>query len=88
MKTMSLTEQFPDVSGRIRARIKRANRPVNANMPLPYREDPLIAAYYEGQFRRWHMKLFFIVSACLAITYFGLLNSARIINYFLLAIKG
>ena len=78
---MNLIQQFPDISGRIRAKIKRANKPVNANRQLPYSEDPGTPAYYEGGFRRWHVKLFFIIGACMAIIYFAFLNSGWIINY-------
>jgi hypothetical protein len=85
---MTLIKQFPDISGRIRAKIKRANKPVNASWPLPYNEDPGVAAYYEGEFRRWHMKLFFIVAACIAISYFAILNGVWIMNYLRLVIKG
>jgi hypothetical protein len=77
---MSLSQQFPDISGRIRAKAKRVTKPVNANRPLLYSEDSGVAAYYEGEFRRWHAKLFFIVSACIAIIYLAFLNSARIIH--------
>jgi hypothetical protein len=79
---MNLIKQFPDISGRIRAKAKRANKPVNANRQLPYREDAAVVAYYEGEFRRWHLKLFLIVPACMAIVYFALLNSVGIMNLF------
>jgi hypothetical protein len=77
---MNLIQQFPDISGSIRAKIKRANIPVNATRPLPYSEDIALAAHYEGKFRRWHLKLLFIIASCVGTIYFALLNSAWIIN--------
>jgi hypothetical protein len=84
---MSLIQQFPDISGRIRAKIKRAIKPVNASRTLPYSEDPGVAAYYEGEFRRWHVKLLFIGAACMATIYLAILNSAWIVNYLRLVIN-
>jgi len=85
---MNLVKQFSDISGRIRAKVKFANKPVHANRPLPYDEDPGVAAYYEGQFRRGHVKVVVTIAAGLAMIYFALLNSKVIMNYLRLVNNG
>ena len=80
---MNLIQQFPDISGKIRARIKINNRnykAVNPVQPLSYIENEVVSKYYEGEFRRWHLKFLFIIAFTLGILYFTLLKSAWIFN--------
>ena len=80
---MNLILQFPDISEQMRSKTKRNQRnfkAVNANHPMPYSEDETITKYYEGEFRRWHFKLLFIIAASLGIVWFSVLNSAWIFN--------
>jgi hypothetical protein len=48
---------------------------------MPYTEEEAVSAYFEGEFRRWHFKLFFIVGAILGTIYFALLKSSWVLNW-------
>jgi hypothetical protein len=53
---------------------------VNVIQPQSYIEDEAVTQYYEGEFRRWHIKLLFIVAATFGTLYFILLKSSWIYN--------
>jgi hypothetical protein len=81
---MNLIKQFPDISEKMRAKIRmeqRVYRVTNAMQPLTYIEDKAVVKYYEGEFKRWHFKLFFIVAASIGGVYFVLLKSSWILNW-------
>jgi hypothetical protein len=81
---MNLIKQFPDISEKMRAKTRmeqRVYRVANAMQPLTYIEDKAVAKYYEGEFRRWHFKLFFIMAASVGGIYFALLKSPWILNW-------
>jgi hypothetical protein len=81
---MSLIEQFPDISEKVRAKIKMSGRnykAANAPFPLSYCESDAVTKYYEGQFKRWHLKLLFTLAVCVSLLYFTLLQSARILHW-------
>jgi hypothetical protein len=80
---MNLIDQFPDVSEKMRANIRMSRKnyaSANAIQPLSYSEGEAVSRYYEGEFRRWHFKLLFIVAASVGIVYLALLNGAWIFN--------
>jgi len=79
---MNLIQQFPDISGKMRARIKTNQnyRAANAMQPLSYIESQAVVQYYEGEFRRWHLKLLFIIVASFGTLYFAILKSSWILN--------
>jgi hypothetical protein len=80
---MTLIQQFPDISQTIRSKNKtgdRRYRSANAKKSLGYLESDAVARYYEGEFRRWHVKFLFIVAATLGITCVILLGSFWIYN--------
>jgi hypothetical protein len=80
---MNLIKQFPDITEKMRLKIKttqKSYKAANAAQPI-YLEDEAVVKFYEGEFKRWHFKLFFIVGAILAILYYGLLQSASIFNW-------
>jgi hypothetical protein len=81
---MNLIEQFPDISAKVRAKIKMdpSNyKAVNARFPSSYYENEAVTKYYAGQFRKWHLKLFFILAVCVSIFYFTLLQGARVLQW-------
>lgn len=81
---MNLTKQFPDISEKLRAKIKisaRNYKPVNAPQSSSYIEDQAVVKYYEGEFRRWHLKLLFIVVVTLSSFYLVLLKSGWIFHW-------
>jgi hypothetical protein len=86
---MNLVQQFPDISEKMRSKNEMGGqdyRSANAKRSSDYTEDEAVAQYYEGEFRRWHIKFLFIVAATLAITYFIILKSFWI--YSLINIAG
>lgn len=81
---MNLIQQFPDTSEKIRTKIKvhqRIYRAANALQPPVYSESKEVIEFYEGTFRRWHIKLLFIIATCLGAGYFVLHKSAWIFNW-------
>lgn len=75
---MNLIEQFPDVSEKIRAR--RNLKKVKASMRITrsaasYHEERTVAESHEAAFRKWHVKVLFIIAGSIAITCYALLNS-------------
>jgi hypothetical protein len=81
---MNLIQQFPDISQKIRSKIAEGQRnykTANAKQAMPYSEEEAVSAYYEGEFRRRHFKLFFIVGSILGIIYFALLKGSWILNW-------
>jgi hypothetical protein len=80
---MNLVQQFPDISEKMRSKSKmvgRNSRSANAERSLGCVEADAVVQYYEGEFRRWHIKFLFIVAATLGITYFIILKSFWIYN--------
>jgi hypothetical protein len=78
---MTLIQQFPDISEQLRLKSQirdRSNRSNNVKQPSVYIEDEAVVQYYEGEFKRWHMKFLFIVAATLGIVCALLLKSAWI----------
>jgi hypothetical protein len=80
---MNLIKQFPDITEKMRSKIKvtQKNYKTAYAAQVIYVEDEAVVKFYEGEFRRWHFKLFFIVGSILAILYFGLLQSASVFNW-------
>lgn len=81
---MNLIQQFPDVSQKIRSKIAEGQRnykTANAKQSIIYSEEEAVSAHYEGEFRRWHFKLFFIVGSILGTIYFALLKSSWVLNW-------
>jgi hypothetical protein len=81
---MNPIEQFPDISEKVRAKIKMSSRnykAANALFPVSYCESDAVTKYYEGHFKRWHVKLFFILAVCVSLFYFTLLQGARILQW-------
>jgi hypothetical protein len=82
---MNLIKQFPDISEKMRAKTRidqRIYRTANAVRPLTYMEDKAVVEFYDGEFRKWHFKLFFIVAASIGVIYFTLLKTSSIITWF------
>jgi hypothetical protein len=80
---MNLVQQFPDISEKMRSKKEmgdRSYRSANAKQSLGYIEDEAVVQYYEGEFRRWHIKFLFIVAATLGVTYVIILKSFWIYN--------
>ena len=78
---MTLIQQFPDISEQLRLKSQmrdRSNRSNNVTQPSGYIEDEAVVQYYEGEFKRWHLKFLFIVAATLGIVCAILLKSPRI----------
>jgi hypothetical protein len=82
--TMNLVQQFPDISAKIRSKNsmngKKKHGTANVKQSLGYIEDKTVAQYYEGEFRRWHIKFLFIVAATLGICYLIVLKSSWVYN--------
>lgn len=81
---MNLIKQFPDITEKMRAKIKvtqKNYKTANAIQPVILIEDEAVVKFYEGKFKRWHFKLFFIIGSILAILYYGLLQSASFFNW-------
>jgi hypothetical protein len=75
---MTLIEQFPDVSEKVRAKFKialRKQRDENAFRELPYDHDKSLVKFYDDEFRKWHIKLLFIILSIVAMIY-GLVFNA------------
>jgi hypothetical protein len=69
---MTLAQQFPDISAVIRLKKETACKnsgSANARLPLSYTEAEAVTRYYEGEFKRWHIKFLFIVAAALGAVY-------------------
>lgn len=80
---MNLILQFPDISEEMRSKSKKNQRnykAINANHPLAYSEDEIVSKYFEGEFRRWHIKLFIIIAASLGFLWFTIINISWIYN--------
>jgi hypothetical protein len=80
---MTLVQQFPDISEEMRSKNKTNDknyRSANAKQLLSFSEEKAAAKYYEGEFRRWHIKFVFIVGATLGLISFILLKSFWIYN--------
>ena len=75
---MNLIQQFPDISAKIRSKtgvVDKKYRSANAKQSSGYIEHESVAQYYEGEFRRWHIKFLFILTASLGIFWVVLLKS-------------
>jgi hypothetical protein len=82
---MNLVHQFPDISETIRSKNKagsRSYRSANAKKYPGYSEEQAAVKYYDGEFRKWHIKFLFILSATLGIVSLILLKSFWIYNLF------
>jgi hypothetical protein len=80
---MTLIQQFPDISEKMRSKNQmdyRNNRSANTKRPLGYIENEAVIQYYEGTFRRWHIKFLSIVAVTLGIIYVIILKSFWIYN--------
>ena len=80
---MTLIQQFPDISEMMRSKNERPSsnyKSANARQSLSYLEDEAVAQYYEGEFRRWHIKFLFIVAAVFGLTYVVILKGFEIYN--------
>jgi hypothetical protein len=80
---MTLAQQFPDISASIRSRNKTefsSIRSANAIPPVTYTEAEGVVRYYQGEFNRWHLKLFLIVAGTLGIVYYIILKAFWIYN--------
>jgi hypothetical protein len=82
---MNLIQQFPDISEKMRCKNRRMGqriyRTANAVQSVTYSEDRGSRPnHYDGEFRRRHFKLFFIVAASLGTIYFALLKSSLDFN--------
>ena len=81
---MNLIQQFPDVSAEKRARAKPDNKrfkTANAKRSHPYREDDAVVKYYENKFRKWHIKVLFILVGTIAMTYYFILKGFWIFQW-------
>lgn len=80
---MNLVQQFPDISQNLRSKNEKGNRSfraANAKQSLKYIESESVAQYYEGEFRRWHIKFLFLVAVTCGLIYVVLLKSFWIYN--------
>jgi hypothetical protein len=71
-QNMTLAQQFPDISAVIRSKKEatfKNSGSVNARQSLRYTEAEAVTRYYEGEFKRWHVKFLFIVAAALGAVY-------------------
>jgi hypothetical protein len=82
---MNPVQQFPDISEKIRSKnriVERNYRSANARRSLAYTEEDALVKYYEGEFRKWHIKFLFILSATIGVVALILLKSFWIYNLF------
>jgi len=80
---MTLIQQFPDISEELRLKSQmrdRSNKSNSAMQPLGYIEDQAVVQYYEGTFKRKHLKILVIVAVSLGIISALLLKSTWIAN--------
>jgi hypothetical protein len=80
---MTLVQQFPDISRKTRSKNENVNktyRLAGIKRSLAYVEDEAVVRYYEGEFRRWHVKFLLILGGIFGIMYFLLLKSFWIYN--------
>jgi hypothetical protein len=80
---MNLIQQFPDISEEMRSKNKagvKIYRSANAKKSLGYTEEEAVVKHYEGEFKKWHIKFLFILSATLGIVSLILLKSFWIYN--------
>jgi hypothetical protein len=80
---MTLAQQFPDISATIRSKNSvglKSSRSANAMQSLGYTEADAITQYYEGEFRRWHIKFLFITAGAFGIVSFILIKALMIYN--------
>ena len=69
---MTLVQQFPDISEAMRLKRQMRNKDYSSlklELPLGYVEDEEVVKFYEGEFKRWHIKLLLIVAATLALLF-------------------
>jgi glutaminase len=80
---MNLVQQFPDISEKLRSKNEKSYRnfrSANVKQSSGYIEDEAVVQYYEGEFRRCHIKFLSIVVATFAVIYVILLKSSWIYN--------
>lgn len=67
---MTLAQQFPDISAAIRSKKEAVSKKPESTNGLPSfgnTEADAVARYYEGEFRRWHLKFLFIVAGTIGL---------------------
>jgi|GEM_PF-5331121 len=76
---MNLIQQFPNISEQVRAKFKmtqKHRKPENiwSNLPCDDRQTK----FHENEFRKWHIKLVFIIAGTITLLYTFIFNATSI----------
>jgi hypothetical protein len=82
-KKMNLIQQFPDVSMKMQDKFKSRKKSYqwkNTNAELTFDKNLVQTKFYDNEFKKWHIKLIFIIALGVALLCFILFNVSRIIQ--------
>jgi hypothetical protein len=87
-KTMTLKQQFPDISANMRAKLRlvqRNDRKENTSSPGPhYYSNKPVTTFYDNEFRKLHIRLLLIFAGGMAMVYCMLLNAPGIFKWMII----
>jgi hypothetical protein len=78
---MNLIQQFPDVSKKMREKLKLSKKDYSAIEDGPYYQSNVLAKYYDREFRKWHFKMLLILATLFGSIYMIVMHSPQIFKW-------